>query len=108
MKKAKISYIRGEKPTSLQDIHKEYIFEYLSENLAAQKITKEQLEAFLAIVQEKNTKFPNHVTAFSEYRREFCKMFKEFEHLLEKKKPKKVSDTEYFGKLLSKISTEEE
>ena len=107
MKKDKISYIRGEKPTSLQQIHKEYIFEYLSENLATKKITKEQLEKFLAIVQEKNEKFANPITAFAEYRREFCKMFKEFEPLLEKKKPKKTSDMEYFSKLYSKINEEE-
>lgn len=108
MKKEKISYIRGEKPTSLQQIHKEYIFEYLSENLAAKKINKEQLEAFLAIVKEKNEKYSNQITAFAEYRREFCRMFKEFEHLLEKKKPKKTTDVEYFSKLYSKISPEEE
>ena len=107
MKKQMISYLKGEMPDSLQQIHKEYIFEYLSVKLAAKEVSKETLEKFIAEVSKQNEENPNPVTAFSKYRRTFCEMFDEFKPLLEKKKKKKVTDTEYFGKLRAAIKSEE-
>lgn len=107
MKKQKISYLKGEKPDSIQQITKEYIYEYLSVKLAAKEVTQEQLEKFLADVASKNNEYSNPITAFAKYRRTFCEMFAEFKPLLEKKKKKKVTDNEYFGKLKLAIKSEE-
>ena len=107
MKKQKISYLKGEMPDSIQQITKEYIFEYFSVKLAAKEITQKQLETFLADVSKKNNDNDNAITAFSEYRKTFCGMFDEFKPLLEKKKKKKITDDEYFGKLKAAIKSEE-
>lgn len=99
MKKDRISYLKGEMPTSIQQIKKEYIFEYLSVKIAAKEITKEQLVKFTDAVEKANKENENPVTAFAHYRRTFCEMFEEFQPLLQKKKKQKMTDTEYFSKL---------
>ena len=108
MKKQKISYLKGEMPDSIQQITKEYIFEYFSVKLAAKEVTQQQLDKFLAEVSKQNEENDNAITAFSKYRKTFCDMFDEFKPLLQKKKKKKITDDVYFGMLKASVKSEEE
>lgn len=106
MKKAKISYLKGEMPESLQQITKEYIFEYFSVKIASKEVSQEKYDSFMAAVKKANEENSNAITAFASYRKTFCDMFDEFKPLLTKKKKEKTTDEDYFGKLQAGFKSE--
>lgn len=95
----KLSY-PAHTPNSVQDITKDFINEYMSYNVENGKISIEDLNAWISIVEKAEADNPgNPVKAFAEYRRKFVEKY--YSHLLAKKSSVKASD--YFKALRDKM-----